>query len=77
MATKKKKAGAAAAAAGAGGANPAAARAAGAPAKPPRPCGTCDPTLPYSVAVQGKGWRWQADQRHVLHREIQKLGRCL
>jgi GH24 family phage-related lysozyme (muramidase) len=54
MAAKKKKAGAAAAAAGAGGPNPAAARAAGAPATPARPCGTCDPTLPYSIQFRVK-----------------------
>jgi GH24 family phage-related lysozyme (muramidase) len=54
MATKKKKAGVAAAAAGAGGTSPKKAKAMGAPAKSAKPCGTCDPTLPYSLAFRIK-----------------------
>jgi GH24 family phage-related lysozyme (muramidase) len=54
MATKKKKAGAAAAGTGAGGPGTGAAAAAGGVAKPAKPCGTCDPTLPYSIQFRVK-----------------------
>jgi GH24 family phage-related lysozyme (muramidase) len=54
MAAKKKKAGAAAAATGAAGSGAGPAAAAGGAAKPAKPCGTCDPTLPYSLAFKVK-----------------------